>query len=93
VVADAAFLDPARRAEIEAVARRAGVAFTGLWLEAPLDLLRARVAARQGDASDATVEVLEYAARQPKGDIAWNRIDASADPLPAAIAAAHLSSC
>jgi aminoglycoside phosphotransferase family enzyme/predicted kinase len=93
VLADAAFLDPARRAGIEEVARRVGVPFTGLWLEAPLDLLRERVAARRGDASDATVEVLEHAASHSLGDIAWNRIDASAEPLPAAIAAARLSSC
>lgn len=90
VLADAAFLHPARRAGIEAVAREAGVPFTGLWLEAPLALLRDRVAARRGDASDATVAVLEHAASRPLGAIAWARIDASADPLAEALAALHL---
>ncbi|WP_338662801.1 AAA family ATPase [Pararoseomonas sp. SCSIO 73927] len=93
VIADAAFLHPAQRAGIEAVARPAGVPFTGLWLEAPADLLRARIAARRGDASDATPEVLDRAAASPAGNIAWNRLDASGDPLAAALAAAHLQSC
>ncbi|MFH5926593.1 AAA family ATPase [Roseomonas xinghualingensis] len=93
VLADAAFLDAARRAGIEAVASRLGVPFIGLWLEAPPDLLRARIAARRGDASDATVEVLEHAASRPIGAVTWNHIDASGDPLAAALAATHLFSC
>lgn len=93
VIADAAFLDPARRAGIEAVAQEAGLPFTGLWLEAPLDLLRARVAARRGDASDATVAVLERAASWPHGAVSWNRIDASGDPLATALAATQAQSC
>ncbi|MCR0982509.1 bifunctional aminoglycoside phosphotransferase/ATP-binding protein [Roseomonas populi] len=93
VVADAAFLDPERRAGIEAVAREAGVPFTGLWLEAPLEVLRGRIAARRGDASDATVAVLEYAASKPLGGVTWHRLDASGDPLAAALAVAHLQSC
>ena len=39
--------------------------FVGLWLEAPLDILAARIAARSNDASDATVAVLQGAARSP----------------------------
>nr|WP_245216056.1 bifunctional aminoglycoside phosphotransferase/ATP-binding protein [Pararoseomonas baculiformis] len=93
VIADASFLDPARREGIEAVARATGVPFTGLWLEAPLDILRARVAARRGDASDADVPVLERAAGQPAGPIRWARLDASGDPLAAALAAAQLQPC
>nr|WP_305123176.1 bifunctional aminoglycoside phosphotransferase/ATP-binding protein [Roseomonas sp. GC11] len=73
VIADAAFLDPAMRAGIEAVARRAGVSFRGLWLEAPLEVLRARVAARRGDASDADLAVLEAAARRDIGALGWER--------------------
>jgi aminoglycoside phosphotransferase family enzyme len=92
VVADAAFLDPGDRAGVAAAAAAAGVPFTGLWLTAPLEVLRARVAARRGDASDATVPVLEAAAAAldaaggPPGD--WAGVDAAAaDPLPAALAA------
>ena len=48
------------------------------WLHAPLALLEARVAARQGDASDATVAVLRAAWKahpQAPGD--WTAIDAT----------------
>jgi aminoglycoside phosphotransferase family enzyme/predicted kinase len=62
VVADATFLDPAHRAALRDAAEAAGVAFLGLWLWAPLEVLEARVAARTGDASDATVAVLRAAA-------------------------------
>ena len=36
----------------------AGAHFAGVWLEAPPEVLTARVAARRGDASDATAEVV-----------------------------------
>ena len=82
VVLDAMFLDPALRAGAEQVA--GPHPFAGFWLQAPLDVLRARVAARVGDASDATVEVLERAARADPGPIAWRRLDAAGDPVVAA---------
>jgi hypothetical protein len=82
VVLDAMFLDPALRAEAERVA--GPHPFDGIWLEAPLDLLRSRVAARVGDASDATVEVLERAARVDPGPMTWRRLDAAGDPVGAA---------
>ncbi|MBC9207494.1 AAA family ATPase [Roseomonas aerophila] len=83
VIADAAFLDPAMRAGIAAAAQRAGVPFQGLWLEAPLDLLRRRVAARTGDASDADIAVLDRAAEADTGVIDWARIDAAGDAAAA----------
>jgi aminoglycoside phosphotransferase family enzyme/predicted kinase len=88
VVLDAMFLDPALRAEAERVA--GPHPFDGIWLEAPLDLLRSRVAARVGDASDATVEVLERAARVDPGPIVWRRLDAAGDPVGAACSALAL---
>ena len=36
-----------------------GVAFTGIWLEAPRVTLRQRVSARKGDVSDATPEIVD----------------------------------
>jgi uncharacterized protein len=84
VVADAAFLRPEERASLEAAA--CGAPFQGFWLQAPLDVLRARVAARTGDASDATVPVLEAAASRDPGPVSWHALDADADPLPAALA-------
>jgi aminoglycoside phosphotransferase family enzyme/predicted kinase len=77
VVADATFMDPAHRAMVEAAAERAGAPFVGLWLEAPIPLLESRVAARTGDASDATVEVLRAAARHDPGAGTWRAIDAT----------------
>ncbi len=82
VVLDAMFLDPALRAAARAVA--GARPFTGIWLQAPLDVLRGRVRARRGDASDATVAVLERAAAAPTGPIDWALLDATVDPLAAA---------
>jgi aminoglycoside phosphotransferase family enzyme/predicted kinase len=87
VVLDAMFLDPAMRAAAEAAA--AEHRFDGFWLEAPLDVLRARVGSRRGDASDATVEVLERAAAADPGPIGWTRLDAAGAPL--AVARARLA--
>jgi predicted kinase len=83
VIADAAFLRPEERSAIEAA--RGDAPFQGFWLEAPLDVLRARVTARRGDASDADAAVLEAAAARDPGPIGWQRLDAAADPVPAAL--------
>jgi len=77
VVADATFMDTADRASIEAAAARAGVAFIGIWLTAPHEVLERRVAARTGDASDATVSVLHQAIAHDPGAGAWHAVDAS----------------
>ncbi|MGY8959459.1 MAG: AAA family ATPase, partial [Alphaproteobacteria bacterium] len=53
VIVDAVYAVPAERDAIEAVARRVGAPFRGLWLSAPQSVLQARVAGRDGDASDA----------------------------------------
>ncbi len=76
-IADAAFLDPAERAAIAAVAARAGVPFTGLWLAAPAETLRQRIATRRGDASDADRAVLDFQLSRDLGPLDWARIDAS----------------
>ena len=80
VVVDAVFAKEEERAVIERVARQAGVPFMGLWLEAPADVLRARVARRTGDASDADTRVVEKQLSYRFGDIGWRRIDASDTP-------------
>ena len=86
VVLDAVFLDPAQRAAAEAVARDAGQPFDGLWLEAPIAVLRARIAARSGDASDATEAVLLRAAAVDAGPIAWHRVAADDGAVSSACA-------
>ncbi|OYX89661.1 MAG: gluconate kinase, partial [Caulobacter sp. 35-67-4] len=75
VVLDAVFMKPEERARAEALAAAADVAFQGVWLEAPPEVLRARVAARVNDASDADVAVLETQLTRETGEIAWRRVD------------------
>jgi uncharacterized protein len=77
VIADATFLDLAQRDAIAAAARRAGVRFVGIWLNAPLAILEARLASRRGDASDAGVAVLRAASRNDPGAGNWHQLDAS----------------
>lgn len=59
VVLDAAFLRADERAQARAVAEAAGVPFAILSCDAPIDVLRERLRARRGDASEADVAVLE----------------------------------
>ena len=77
VIADATFMDQRHRALVTNAAADAGVPFRGLWLSAPLPVLEARVSARTGDASDATVDVLYSAARHDPGAGDWTAIDAT----------------
>jgi hypothetical protein len=80
-VVEATFLDRSARAQARKRAQTLGVAFQGLWLTADPDTLKARVAERSGDASDATVAVVEgQLERAPKGEIAWPAVDAAGAP-------------
>jgi aminoglycoside phosphotransferase family enzyme/predicted kinase len=88
IVIDAVAARAPEREAMAALARRAGVPFVGLWLEAPRELLEARVGARKLDASDATVEVVRAQWDYETGAIDWTRLDA-APPPEAVIAAAR----
>ena len=83
VIADGMFMDEAQRTAIAATGRP----FIGLWLEAPLGVLEARIAARRGDASDATVAVLRRTATHATPPADWHRVDAT--ELDAMLAAAR----
>jgi aminoglycoside phosphotransferase family enzyme/predicted kinase len=83
VIVDAVFLSKSERDAIEAIAARAGVPFAGLWLAAPPAVLAARLAARQGDASDADAAVMRRTAARDPGEISWTRLDAAAEGLAA----------
>jgi len=72
VIADAVFWRAAEREALQAMHHD----FTGLWLEAPLEVLQARIAARRGDASDATAEVLAATAARDAGEITWTQLNA-----------------
>jgi predicted kinase len=59
VIVDAAFLRRAQRDQFRNLAARLNIPFSILACGAPPDELRRRLRARENDASDATVEVLE----------------------------------
>lgn len=80
VVIDGTFLDPEKRLEVERFGQRMGIPVTGLWLSAPPEFLRARVAGRTGDASDADTGVLDRQLARGTGDIDWREVDASGTP-------------
>ncbi|MBS9477545.1 AAA family ATPase [Ancylobacter radicis] len=80
VVVDAVHQREDERAAVEQVARAAGVPFTGLWLDAPLEALTTRVEARQGDASDATAAVVAQQAARDCGPIGWARLSTAVGP-------------
>ncbi len=63
VILDAAYLRRSQRDAAGAFAAAQGVPFAILDCQAPMSVLRARVAARQGDASEADGAVLEHLAR------------------------------
>ena len=77
VIADATYARPADRDAIERVARLGGAAFTGVWLDAPADVLVRRVRERRADASDADATVVQRQLDEPLGTVDWYRIDAS----------------
>jgi aminoglycoside phosphotransferase family enzyme/predicted kinase len=79
-VIDAVALREDERRAFAAVAAKAGVPFTGLWLDAPEDKLIARVGARSGDASDASPAVVAQQLTHDPGPLDWSRIDAGAGP-------------
>ena len=79
VIVDAAFLDPAERDAIEALASETGAAFAGLWLEAAEAVLLDRVTQRRGDASDANADVVRKQLARGAGKISWARVDAGGD--------------
>jgi predicted kinase len=90
VIVDAVHRLPSERAALAAIARKADAHFAGLWLDAPVDALVDRVAARARDASDATPAVVRRQAEEPLGVIEWQRLDAltGIDDLAAAALAA-----
>ena len=80
VIADAVYGAGEERKNIADIAHRMGVSFHPIWLDAPLEILERRVAARRNDASDATVAVLhrQRAAVTPPTD--WINVDAGGTP-------------
>lgn len=78
-IVDAAFIKEEERRRIGALAEAHAVPFTGVWLEAPAEVLATRIRARSHDASDADTEVLQQQLCIDTGMIMWHRIDACRD--------------
>jgi len=78
VILDATFLSSEPRRVLTDLANRTGCRLEGVWLEAGETQMLERVAARQGDASDADAEIvrrqLGHHSGAPEG---WHRADAS----------------
>jgi predicted kinase len=72
-ILDMVFAKPEERWAAEALAAKTGVPFEGHWLEVPKDVAKARIAARKGDASDATPEIVERQYGYELGEIGWKR--------------------
>jgi aminoglycoside phosphotransferase family enzyme/predicted kinase len=89
VVVDAVFARQEEREAIRAAAEIAKVPFTGLWLEAPRDILEQRLTSRRGDVSDADVTVLHKQLTYDLGHITWHHIDAGGDLATTVAAAMH----
>ncbi len=78
VIVDAVFSKPAEREAFEAMARGLSLTPQCFWLSAPENTLKARVAARRHDASDATPAVVEQQAGYEIGALSWRQVDSSA---------------
>jgi hypothetical protein len=85
-IADSTFLREEERRGIGAAAERCGVPFVGLWLDAPSEVLAARIGVRSNDASDADLPVLRQQLSFDIGALEWQRIPAAPD-LTATLAA------
>jgi aminoglycoside phosphotransferase family enzyme/predicted kinase len=72
-ILDAVFLQPHEREAAEQLALDAGVAFMGIWMQTPVEVMRERIEGRTGDASDADAQVLEQQLQRDPGPIGWTR--------------------
>ena len=76
IILDTTFRDPKERSALQELATRAGVPFSGVWLEAPFAIRMSRVQGRTGDASDATPQVARSQDTENIGLIDWQKVDA-----------------
>lgn len=77
VIVDAVHAKPQERDALVRLAEAHGAAFRGLWLDVPLEVMQGRIAAREGDVSDATPSVVEAQAAYDLGEVNFERIDGS----------------
>ncbi len=77
VIVDAVHAKAEEREATAACAARAGVNFTGIWLDAQPDAMRARIAGRTAGVSDATTAVLEQQLDYDLGPQSFAVVDAN----------------
>jgi hypothetical protein len=77
-IVDAVFPTDSLRQQIRDAASREAVPFSGLWLDAAVETMEARLMTRTTDASDATIEVLHQQQKRVLVPADWRRVDASA---------------
>jgi predicted kinase len=77
VVLDATFATASERSVAAATAAEVGVAFAGLFLDAPLATRLKRIASRRADASDANAEVARQQTAEPPGERGWAPLSAT----------------
>jgi uncharacterized protein len=76
VIVDAVHAKKEERDAIAETAAHFGFPFTGIWLAAPPDTMRSRIAGRVGDVSDATPAVLDEQVKFELGPQAFAVVDA-----------------
>jgi aminoglycoside phosphotransferase family enzyme/predicted kinase len=76
-IVDAVFAGDTLRRALREAASSEGVPFLGLWLDAPREVMEARLAARGVDASDATAAVLHEQQLRATVPHDWKHLDAS----------------
>jgi aminoglycoside phosphotransferase family enzyme/predicted kinase len=79
VIADGVFAGARQRDAVRALAAEMGVPFDGIWMSAPAGVMSERVAKRQFDASDATVEVLGQQLTWNLGEIHWAEVSSGGE--------------
>lgn len=84
---DAVFAAEAERSRVQSIAAHVEADFLGFWLTAPSEILKERVAARAGDASDANADVVDQQLGYDLGSMAWTEIQAGGSRAKTAEAA------
>jgi hypothetical protein len=77
VLLDATFATSAERSAAAGAAAEVGVAFAGLFLDAPLATRLERIASRRADASDADTDVARRQTAEPLSEKGWAAVAAS----------------
>jgi predicted kinase len=80
VILDAVYAHPQERADVEALARRLDVPFTGIWLRAATHVRKVRVNRRVNDASDADAKVVATQSAYDLGPMKWIQLDSDESP-------------